>query len=165
MKPSLAPCLALCLAAALLACRDSSPPREAAAAADDGVRLEMHDLSGRKLELASLRGKVVLVDLWATWCGPCKRTIPHLVELSRWKPDDVVVVGILTSDDPEALRQFLKTTPIPYYVGIGNAKSDALFPTTGLPTFFLLDRQGRVRDKVLGAVPPDEIRRRLEKLL
>lgn len=108
---------------------------------------------GESLELSSLRGKVVLVDVWATWCGPCLRALPGLSRLSESRPDDLVVIGLSADQDVRALRGFLKRNPLPYFVAHGDPRSLSLFRAEALPTIYVLDRQGRIVDRVVGALP------------
>ena len=146
---ALIPACAAGAAMLLLACGAGSKPR--AVAATGAVNLSLRDITGRKLELSSLRGKVVLVDIWATWCAPCRRTIPDLIKISKRRPEDVVVVGILTADEPGRLKGFLDTQPIPYFVGIGDERTEAAFPAPALPTLFVVSREGKVVERLVGA--------------
>ena len=155
--------LALALAASLAACRPSdTPPRAQPASPSSGGRLtlKLDGWDGKTLAFESLRGKVVLVDVFATWCQPCVRSLPGLSRLSKLRPDDLAVVGILSGDDPKRLPSFLKRHPLPYFVALESPATRSHFQADALPTIYVVDRDGRVRDKIIGGVPEAELMRR-----
>jgi thiol-disulfide isomerase/thioredoxin len=148
------------VATSLLGGSCRAPDEARPSAARGGVDLTLHSVDGKSLRLSSLRGKVVLVDIWATWCPPCRQALPTLARLSQARPDDLKVVGILTGDDPRSLKALLEVMPLPYFTGVGNEASLSLFPVEALPTVYILDRTGRVVDRVVGGVPEGELLRR-----
>ena len=97
------------------------------------------------LTLADLRGKVVVVELWATWCGPCRTSTPHLVELSERYADNVVFLG-LTDEEPAAapIEDFIAEFGIPYPVG-AKSTANADYGVTGIPTAFVVDEAGVIQ--------------------
>ena len=140
-------------------CRE--PASGAAAAAVGGIEgaqvaeFKLSALDGRELTPASLRGKVVIVDFWDTWCGPCLRAMPHLKELSLRHPDDVVVVAIALGQEGEAkVREVVARLGVPFPVVLFGAQGD-LTPAFGnieqLPTTFLLGPDGVIRRRWVGA--------------
>jgi cytochrome c biogenesis protein CcmG/thiol:disulfide interchange protein DsbE len=111
------------------------------------------DLTGQKLDLSSYRGKVILLDFWATWCDPCRDEIPHFVELqNRYGGQGLQIVGVSMDDGPEPVRDFYQRFKMNYPVVMGNAKTGELYGgVLGLPIAFLIGRDGRISAKHIGA--------------
>jgi thiol-disulfide isomerase/thioredoxin len=110
------------------------------------------DLDGHELSTASLRGKVVIINFWATWCGPCRAEIPDLVALQQKYRDRLQVIGISQDESPpEVVRRFAAQFHINYPVVMMTPELEKLFPGIGaLPTSFIVDRESRIVQKHVG---------------
>ena len=110
-------------------------------------------LTGEQLALSQYRGKVVLLDFWATWCGPCREEIPRFVDLqSKYGNRGLQIIGVSMDDSPEPVRDFSKQFKMNYPVVMGNAKIGELYGgVLGLPIAFLIGRDGRIYARHIGA--------------
>ncbi|MCF6743338.1 redoxin domain-containing protein [Blastococcus sp. KM273128] len=134
-------------------------PREAASATamvgGPAPALAGTTLDGGHLDLVELRGSVVLVNVWASWCAPCREEMPLLVETARqWGPQGLRVVGIDVNDDDDDAREFLAGvggTPFPSVVD-ADGRLAVEWGTTGVPETFVVDRDGAVVARRVGAV-------------
>ena len=117
------------------------------------------DLNGQKVELLSFKGQVVIIEFWATWCGPCREEIPLLNQLYReYRDQGVVVIGIsLDRKDPQGVRKFLDSLRVEYLnlmEGEGvlekYSRIAGLGPIRGIPATFIIDRKGVICQRFLG---------------
>jgi peroxiredoxin len=125
------------------------------------------DLTGQRLNLSSYRGKVVLLDFWATWCDPCRDEIPHFVELQdRYRDQGLQIIGVSMDDGPEPVRDFSQHFKMNYPVVMGNAKTGELYGgVLGLPIAFLIGRDGRISAKHIGATDVSVFEKEIVNLL
>lgn len=125
------------------------------------------DLSGQKLTLSSYRGKVVLLDFWATWCDPCREEIPRFVELqNRYRDQGLEIIGVSMDDGPEPVREFYQRFHMNYPVVMGNATTGELYGgILGLPIAFLIGRDGRITARHIGATDAAVFEREIVNLL
>ncbi len=116
-------------------------------------QFEFASLGGALVTSDSLRGRVVLVNFWATWCLPCRAEMPLLQQMAeRHRDRGLVVLGLSRDRGPvEEVRRFLAERGIDYPVAVVGADAERLFGgVTGYPTSFLIDRSGQVRQQALG---------------
>jgi len=117
--------------------------------------LQLAALDGRPWDLAGLRGKIVVVNFWATWCGPCVDELPVLGALAG--RDGVAVVGVNYKEPLDTIERFTQAHPLPYPV-LRDRTGDAFKRWTPgvMPTTILVDRAGRARWRTVGEIPPDD---------
>jgi thiol-disulfide isomerase/thioredoxin len=127
----------------------------------------LSDLNGRKIDLASEKGKVVLLDFWATWCGPCRIEIPGFVRLQeRYRDEGLVVIGVSLDDSVQPVREFYREFKMNYAVAMGNERMTELYGgILGLPTTFLIGRDGRIYAKHMGATDITVFEEEIKELL
>jgi peroxiredoxin len=103
-------------------------------------------LDGQRVSLADLRGKVVLLNFWATWCAPCQVEMPRFVAWQKqYDAQGLAIVGVSMDDDAEPVRALIRKRRVDYPVVMGDAQLGELYgEILGLPVSFLIDRQGRV---------------------
>lgn len=117
--------------------------------------LTFKDLSGQEISLAALKGKVVVVDFWATWCGPCLQEIPGYIEMQKkYGKDGLVIIGIsLDKKNPAEVKKFVEARGMNYPVAIGDFDTvEAFGGFQVIPTTFLIGRDGKIRHEKSGAM-------------
>jgi len=130
-------------------------------------KLELRDANGAIVRLSDLKGKVVVVNFWATWCGGCQTEIPWFVEFyNKYKGAGFEVVGVsLDSDGWKSVRPYLKERSIPYKIVIGNETTAKEFNVTAMPVTLLIDREGRVAAINTGVPPKSTYEADIQSLL
>jgi thiol-disulfide isomerase/thioredoxin len=129
---------------------------------------KIKDLEGKQVDLASFKGKVILLNFWATWCGPCKAEIPGFVELQAKYRDQLTVIGYSVDDDAPKARAFAQEYKMNYPVLLGEGREDvqdAFGPIWGIPASFLIGKDGRVCKKHLGIAPKSVFEKEITALI
>lgn len=159
---------------------DAPPPPAdggAAADADEGgatagkpaqLQFTLKDMNGVDVNLASFKGKVILINFWATWCGPCRVEIPSLIELQQQYPEDLVVLGVSVDDTAEKLKPYAAEMKINYPLLIGNGRQDfqdAYGPFWGIPVSVFVGRDGLIHKKHSGIASKEQIEHEITSLL
>jgi thiol-disulfide isomerase/thioredoxin len=137
---------------------DASRPATIELVADPAIlpALTMQTLDGRVLTNDDLRGKVTLVNFWATWCGPCRAEIPDLIKLQDRYPDQLQIIGVSTDEGPtQVVSDFATQFGINYPIVMSTPELNRAFPgVMALPTSFIVDPDGRVVQTHVGLVSP-----------
>jgi peroxiredoxin len=150
---------------------DASADSGVCAAKKTAAKLDftVKDMHGAEVKLADYKGKVILLNYWATWCGPCKVEIPDLIALQdQYRDKGFVVLGVSQDDDPATLRDFAGTWKMNYPVLVGRDKPellDAQGSLWGLPTSYLIGRDGTICTRHLGPAKKAEFEREIKALL
>jgi thiol-disulfide isomerase/thioredoxin len=117
----------------------------------------MKDVDGNNVSLSTFKGKVVLLNFWATWCGPCKAEIPGFVKLQeKYRDKGLVIVGYSVDDTAEKAKAYAAQYKMNYPILLGEGKEDlqdAYGPIWGLPSSFIISKDGRVCRKHIGIAP------------
>ena len=129
----------------------------------------LKDMNGDDVDLATFKGNVILLNFWATWCGPCKIEIPWFVEFQEtYGEQGLVVLGLSVDDTPEQMRPFIAEYQVNYPMLVGLGREDfqeAYGPVWGLPITFMIDREGTLCRKHIGIATKEEFEKDLADLL
>jgi thiol-disulfide isomerase/thioredoxin len=128
----------------------------------------LQDMNGVDVKLDAFKGKVVVVNFWATWCGPCKAEIPDLVALQAQYKDDLVVLGISVDDKAEDMKPYAAEYKINYPLLVGNGRQDvqdAFGPLYGVPVSVIVGRDGKIAKKHSGIASKEQFEAEIQSLL
>jgi peroxiredoxin len=124
--------------------------------------------NGKTIELSKLKGKVVVVNFWATWCPPCRAEIPGFVDLyKKYKSKGVEIVGIsLDQEGWDAVNPFLQKNNINYPIVVGNEElSNSYGSIEAIPTTFIIDKKGYIAEHHVGYFEKEKLEKALKSLL
>jgi peroxiredoxin len=139
------------------------PANERKAAPDFALK----DSSGSTVSLKNYRGKIVLLDFWATWCHGCKQEIPWFSEFERkYAAKGLAVVGASMDEDGwKVVKPFLETAKVPYRIILGDQPMAKKYGIETMPDTFLIDRQGRIAATYVGLVDKDNVETNIRTML
>ncbi|MBI1798259.1 MAG: TlpA family protein disulfide reductase [Candidatus Eisenbacteria bacterium] len=146
--------LATLLAAGCILSVAAAAPRSARAG-EVAPPFTIHTLDGKSVRLSDLHGRPVILDFWATWCGPCRSSMPHLSAMqSRYRDRGLVVIGVSMDDeDAKFVRHFADRMGLTFRVALAeDPLIDAYGPITALPTAIYIGRDGRIVRRVVGYI-------------
>jgi peroxiredoxin len=135
------------------------------------LNLAFKDIQGKSVNLSDYKGKVILLDFWATWCPPCRKEIPGYIELyNTYKSRGLVVIGVSMddADDISDVKRFAAQIKMNYPILLGFGREDDLKPVFGdlpLPTSFVIARDGRIRARHDGLTAKEQVEREITALL
>jgi peroxiredoxin len=128
----------------------------------------LKDVEGKTVRAADFKGKVVILDFWATWCGPCRAEIPGFIALQKqYKKRGLVVVGLSVDEDgADVVKPFVQKLGMNYPVVLAEKKTQEAFGgIEAVPTTFLIDREGRIVKEHMGFADKDEFENEIKPLL
>lgn len=131
------------------------------------LNLKLKDMNGATVNLADFKGKVILLNFWATWCGPCKVEIPEFVRAyEAHKDKGFVVLGVSIDDTPDQLKEFAKEFKISYPMLLNQESVEQAYgPIYGVPISFFIGRDGLICRKQMGEVKKEMLEQELRSLL
>jgi len=128
----------------------------------------LKDVNGAEKKLSDFKGKVLIIDFWATWCPPCRQEIPHFVSLySQYKDQGLEIIGIsLDQDSGRVLPGFIESNSINYTILAGNEEVTDLYGgIAAIPTTFIIDKDGNIRKKYVGYNEKEVFEKEIKELL
>lgn len=135
---------------------------------DSRPQLTLKDIHGRYIRLSDYRGKVVLINFWATWCPPCRKEIPDLVKLQReYRSRGLQVIGVTYPPQKLAeVRRFIRRTKVNYPIAVGTKETKLLFSSSEtLPITIVIGTDGRVHGIIEGILLSEEFEQKVKPLL
>lgn len=160
--------LVLTLLFSLVGCANTGGPGVNAAQVNSPAPdFTLNDLSGKSVSLSHFKGKVIILDFWATWCPPCRREIPHFVDLyARHKSKGLVIVGVALDDEgAKVVRPFVEEFKINYPIVLGTQEVQKAYGgIQGIPTTYIIDKAGKIVTSFVGYTEVGVIEKRIQTL-
>ena len=153
---------------ALLITIIGAPVASQEAGNEPSPQFALKDLNGKTVRLSDYKGKVVLLNFWATWCAPCRAEMPDLVNLqNEYQAHGLQVVGITYPDySRRAVRKVARQLRVNYPIALGSRELAAQYDVGDvLPTTIIIDREGKIRGRILGIMEPEEFEQSVKPLL
>lgn len=143
-------------------------PAAAAGQSGQAPALALKDLRGRTVRVSDYKGKVVLLNFWATWCPPCRAEMPDLVKWQRqYRSKGLQILGITyPPTEMRDVRRFIRSIGVNYPILLGAVETKAMFdPGEALPFTVVIDREGKIRDRIEDILLPEELEQKVKPLL
>jgi len=149
------------IVATLAACAATVIALPAAVAADPSgpaPQFTLPEKGGGQLSLAQYKGQVVMINFWASWCGPCRQEMPLLEDIyKKYNKLGFTLIGVNVEPDSKAADDWLKATPVTFPIGYDkDSKVSQMFQVSGMPTTVIIDRKGNLRYRHVSYKPGDE---------
>jgi thiol-disulfide isomerase/thioredoxin len=149
--------------------RESYNPvrRQSLSIGQPATAFQLQDLAGTQVSLADFKGKVVLLDFWATWCGPCRATMPEVEKLQQEHPDDFVLLAVNLGDSADLVGRYVKLQSIQSRVLLDpDSGTGAAYGVRSIPMQVIIDKEGVLRHSQIGQYPgwKDDLWAEIEKL-
>lgn len=140
-------------------------PRVGLAVAGLAPAFTLTDLNGNQVSLSHFSGRPVVINFWATWCGPCQVEIPHLIEAYEREQDQVVFLAISIKEREATVRHFVEENGMPFIILLDDAGEVASdYRVTGIPTTFFISRDGEIIARYVGPIPPHRLEQGLDRI-
>jgi peroxiredoxin len=124
----------------------------------------LEDLSGNSVKLSDLKGRLVVLNFWATWCTPCRTEMPEFQEIYQQYGPDLVILGINLEESPGEIQDFISQLGITYPIPLDeDGLVSKLYKVIQLPNTFFIDRDGTIRGRHIGFLSSDQFKEYLDK--
>jgi thiol-disulfide isomerase/thioredoxin len=140
-------------------------PQAVTAVTGPAPAFTLTDLNGNRVSLSHFSGRPVVVNFWATWCGPCRVELPHLIEAYERERDEVVFLAISIREREDTVRRFVEENEMPFIIlldSTGEVTSD--YQVKGIPTTFFINRDGEIVARYVGPIPPHRLEQGLDRI-
>ncbi len=152
--------LLLLLIPLVLSCGSKSAKEPVAVAkiGQSAPDFELRTINGKKIKLSNYKGKVVLLDFWATWCGPCRMSTPVLSRLDqKYKGKGLVILGVSLDEDESQVLPYVEKNHIEHTIAYGGTSNVGnIYKVRGIPAFFIIDQAGMIQKNFTGFHPDFE---------